>query len=91
MNNNKNYLSIYERAAIKRTITSRLCKRVTMQRHFLNLSQQRLAKIARVSQSTIAQIESGKKLPSLETLIDIAYALKLKPENLIQSGWGIEI
>lgn len=42
------------------------------------LSQKELAEISKVSQSTIAQIESSKKDPSINTLESIANALELE-------------
>lgn len=46
------------------------------------LSQAQLAKEAKVSQPTIAQIESGKKDPSVETLRKIARVLDVEVASL---------
>ncbi len=40
-----------------------------------NLTQAQLAKLSSLSQSTIAQVENGKKDPSISTLTKIAAAL----------------
>ena len=52
-----------------------LSERLIYLRERRNLTQVELAKTADVSQSTIAQIESGRKDPSLSTLIKLAKAL----------------
>ena len=49
------------------------------------MSQSELAKAAKVSQSTIAQIESGKKDPSISTLKKIADALDVNMAVLFAS------
>lgn len=55
-------------------VGSRLC----VERIAMGMTQSHLAKKAKVSQSTIAQIETGRKLPSLLALESIATALGLK-------------
>lgn len=52
-----------------------LPERLTYFREIRDLTQAALAKKSAVSQSTIAQIESGKKDPSISTLKKIAGAL----------------
>ena len=52
-----------------------LSERLVYLRQRRNLTQAELAKAARVSQSTVAQIERGSKEPSLTTLSKIAKAL----------------
>lgn len=54
-----------------------LHSRVQYMREIRNLTQAELAKKASVSQSTIAQIESEAKKPSIETLEAIANALRV--------------
>ncbi len=48
----------------------------------LNLSQEELAKKANITQTTLSQIESGKKRPHAQTLTNIANAIKT-PEGLL--------
>lgn len=48
-----------------------------------DLSQMDLAKRAKVSQATIAQIERGKKNPSIQTLLRIAKVLRVEPCSLL--------
>ncbi|MBK9322412.1 MAG: helix-turn-helix transcriptional regulator [Bdellovibrionaceae bacterium] len=50
-----------------------------------NMTQQELAKVAGISQSTVAQIESGKKDPSLSTLKKVAQALDVHIAVLFSS------
>lgn len=49
------------------------------------LTQADLAKVSKVSQSTIAQIESGRKDPSINTLKQIAKALDIEIAILFAS------
>jgi len=49
------------------------------------LSQSELAKMSGVSQSTIAQIETGRKDPSISTLLKIAKALDVHMAVLFAS------
>jgi transcriptional regulator with XRE-family HTH domain len=44
-----------------------------------NMTQAELAQKAHLSQSTITQIERGKKAPSMETIGKIAQALEVSP------------
>lgn len=62
-----------------------IAKRMRIARFVLELSQMDLAKKAKVSQSTIAQIESGRKLPSLTTLFKIAKVLKCDVSELVRN------
>ena len=55
-----------------------LGERIKFLRSSRELSQAQLAKSAKVSQPTIAQIESGKKDPSVDTLIKIAKVLDVE-------------
>jgi transcriptional regulator with XRE-family HTH domain len=54
-----------------------LPERLTYFRTRRGLTQAQLAKLVKLSQSTIAQIEAGKKDPSISTLKNIASALDL--------------
>lgn len=55
-----------------------LPERLNYLRQLRGLTQARLAKKAQVSQSTVAQIEKGKKDPSISTLKKIAKALDVE-------------
>jgi transcriptional regulator with XRE-family HTH domain len=46
-------------------------------RRSLDITQAEVAKRAKLSQSTVAQIERGRKLPSCETLLAILPVLQL--------------
>lgn len=59
----------------KQSIEYPIGERIAHLRARLNLTQVDLSKKAGVSQSTIAQIESGKKDPSVSTLKKLAGAL----------------
>lgn len=47
------------------------------------LSQGKLAKLLQVNQSYISEIESGKKLPSLQMLYKLGYQLNICPRQLL--------
>lgn len=49
------------------------------------ISQASLAKAAGIAQSTVCYIETGKKNPSIKTVIKLANALDLDLNNLIKS------
>jgi transcriptional regulator with XRE-family HTH domain len=55
-----------------------LPERLKYLRGLRDLSQEQLAKISGVSQSTIAQIESGRKDPSISTLKKICKAINVQ-------------
>jgi len=59
-----------------------LGERVKYLRSLRNLSQAQLAKDAKLSQATIAQIESGRKDPSVQALRQIARALDTEVAGL---------
>ena len=52
-----------------------LSERIKYLRQKRDLTQAQLAKLAQISQSTVAQIESGDKDPSLTTLLKLSGAL----------------
>lgn len=54
-----------------------LPERISYLRDVRKLTQAELAKKAKLSQSTVAQIEAGKKDPSIETLKKLAMALEV--------------
>ena len=54
-----------------------LNERISYMRKKRNMTQSELAKKSKLSQSTIAQIESGRKDPSVKTLEKLAGALNI--------------
>src|SRR5437660_4711331 len=62
-----------------------LPERIQYLRERRNFTQAELAKLSKVSQSTIAQIEKGKKDPSISTLKKIAQALDVNLAVLFAS------
>lgn len=54
---------------------------IKLNRKSMNLSQVELAKYVGLSQATIAQIESGRKIPSLQTLFKLSNAFKVSPAS----------
>ncbi|MBU0455444.1 MAG: helix-turn-helix domain-containing protein [Gammaproteobacteria bacterium] len=63
---------------------SNLAKKVKQLREKLGLSQEKLARLADVSNNTIINIEAGKQdNPTIDTLKKIAKALNVSVEELI--------
>ena len=53
-----------------------------MQRRLLGYSQAKLAELCDLSSGYIAEIEMGRKFPSLKTLENLSSVLKIKPYQL---------
>ena len=49
----------------------------------LGLTQEQLSALAEISRSHLAALESGRKIPRVDTLYKIAEALSFKPSTLI--------
>lgn len=60
-----------------------LGKRISGRRVELKLSQEQLAEMLFVSRSLIASIELGRKRPSIDTIVDIANALRTSADDLL--------
>ncbi|HHW36776.1 MAG TPA: helix-turn-helix transcriptional regulator [Bacillales bacterium] len=59
-------------------------------RNALGISGQELGKISGTGQSTISEIESGKRSPSIETLEKICLALNIKLIDLLSDEDPLE-
>lgn len=63
---------------------SNLAKKVKQLREKLSLSQEKLARLANVSNNTIINIEAGKQdNPTIDTLKKVAKALDVPVEDLL--------
>ena len=60
-----------------------LGRKIRNRREELCMTQPELAETARLSQSSISQIEKGVFIPRDSTLIVLAVALRLQPEELL--------
>ena len=60
-----------------------LGNRIRNRREELGMTQPELAEIARLSQSSISQIEKGIFVPRKSTIVILAIALHLPPEELL--------
>ena len=58
-------------------------KRIRMARKGRRISQERLAEIIGKTPGFLSAIESGKRKPSLETVVDIATALDVATDSLL--------
>ena len=53
------------------------------------ISQSKLAKMAKISQSYLSELENNKKSPTLRVLCKIAEALNVTPSELFYYLWSI--
>jgi transcriptional regulator with XRE-family HTH domain len=60
-----------------------LGKRISSFRNKVGISQEELSERINLSREHINRIESGKKLPALDTLVDIANALNVSADDLL--------
>lgn len=64
---------------------SNISKNIKKHREKLDISQDRLSKLADVTYNTIIKIESGANVnPTIDTLTKIAKALNVKVDDLIK-------
>ena len=68
-----------------RRVASHLARNLVGLRHARDLTQDALARAARVPRSTIANLESGAGNPSLTVLLKVAGALEVPLEELLAS------
>ena len=68
------------------SLTNIVAQNLLDARKQLNISQQAVAKKARVSVSYISMLERGERTPPLETLEVLAKALGVAPLDLLQTG-----
>lgn len=65
--------------------TSKIAENIKKYRNKMEVSQDRLSKLADVTYNTIIKIESGvNKNPTIDTLAKIAKALKVGVDDLIR-------
>lgn len=60
-------------------------------RKIRNLSQEQFAEMIGIEPSALSKIENGKSYPSQQTLENIIYALKIKPDVLFKTEEKIDI
>jgi transcriptional regulator with XRE-family HTH domain len=65
------------------TISERFAENLAGQRQSLGLSQEELAARANIHRTQISLIESGKRMPRLDTLVKLAGALGIEPGALL--------
>ncbi len=63
-----------------------IARKIIEQRRALGLSQQELARLARVRQETISRLESGKHSPTIRTVDKIDAALKRVEQRRKKNG-----
>lgn len=60
-------------------------------RKIRNLSQEQFAEMIGIEPSALSKIENGKSYPSQQTIENIIYALKIKPDVLFKTEEKIDI
>lgn len=70
----------------KHSLAKIISDNVRLRRLFAKIPQKDLAKKVGVSQSSIAQIEYGRKCPSVRTLEKIAMGLNVEPWELLRKS-----
>ncbi len=61
-----------------------LSQRIRRLRHQRNLTQEQLAELTDLSVVYISNVECAKRIPSLETMLALCYALKCTPDELLE-------
>ena len=72
--------------AILRQLVKEMGAVIRFQRHRLGMTQEQLADAVGISNSHLSQVESGKKVPSLELLVKLTLALKMTVQQLINAA-----
>lgn len=63
-----------------------IIRKIRTCREISRLSQAELAEKAGISQGFLAMIESGKKVPTITSILKICQALEIAPEHLFMAG-----
>lgn len=63
-----------------------LRRNVRARRTELGLTQTQLSELSGIAQARIAVLESGKHVPTLDTIVRLARALKVPPDALLRPG-----
>jgi transcriptional regulator with XRE-family HTH domain len=66
-----------------RRVAVQLGRRVRRRRHFLDLSQETVAERAGIHRTQISLYESGRRMPLAATLVRLAAALGVSPDQLL--------
>lgn len=66
------------------TLRQTVIRNIKIRRTILGMSQSDLAKKSKLSLSTLGQLEIDLKAPTIETIMKIAKALKLKSYELLK-------
>ena len=69
----------------------RLGEYIKSQRHYHQLSQRDLARLADLSDTYMSQLERGLHEPSIRVLRSLAESLGLRPDQLIMSAAGLPL
>ncbi len=74
----------------KKTVEVSVGESVRILREFQELSQNELARLTGISQSTISAIENGRVQLGVERAKVLARALRCHPAVLLFPGWDVE-
>jgi DNA-binding XRE family transcriptional regulator len=81
----KSYTFVKPKASNIKTIKKTYAQLVVNKRKYYGITQEKLAKLVGLDRKTINRIENGHFSPSLDTMIRLAYVLKLKPVEFFPS------
>lgn len=71
-------------------LVEKIGKEIRARRKALKWSQEKLAEIARLNPKYLSEVERGRSNPSAMTLLRIASALKVTPNDLLDVGEAAE-
>ena len=63
-----------------------LGRRIRARRRALGMTQEQLAELACLSNTYVGHIERATRIPSLDTLLSICYALEISPNELMSDS-----
>ena len=72
--------------AISTELHARFCERLRAVRSERGLTQAQLASMLGIKQPSLAQLESGEFVPSLDTVDRVCRALKIDPSSLLSAN-----
>jgi transcriptional regulator with XRE-family HTH domain len=77
--------AIAKRKTFDQALATRLGARIKSRRIALGLSQDAIARMTNMTDSTIWHIEQGRNLPIASTIIQLSVALGMSPNEIL--GW----
>ena len=70
--------------------TQVLAERIRRLRHQRSLTQEQLAELADLSSVYVSNVECGKRVPSLDTMLTLCHVLKCTPDELLDGFYPVK-